>query len=119
VATEALASRTLAFGAPEADGWQATAERAWDEVLAPAATSGALAVAGVWALAALALPLVVRGRLFAADLVGATAWAAGLGSACQAVAPGMRGLVAGAVAAGGVAVAARASRGEAHGRSAS
>jgi hypothetical protein len=62
---------------------------------------------------------VVRGRLFAPDLVGATAWAAGLGSATQAVAPGMRGLVAGAVAAGGVAVAARASRGKAHSRSAS
>jgi hypothetical protein len=62
----------------------------------------------------------VRGRAFALDLVGATAWAAGLGSASQAVvaalqwngaAPSMRGLVAGTVAAGGLAVAARASRG--------
>jgi hypothetical protein len=73
----------------------------------------------LWALAALVLPIVVRGRLFALDLVGATAWAAGLGSATQAVAPGMRGLVAGAVAAGGLAVAARASRGETQSRSAS
>jgi eukaryotic-like serine/threonine-protein kinase len=71
----------------------------------------------VWALAALVLPILVRGRLFAVDLVGATAWAAALGSATQAVAPGMRGLVAGAVVAGGVAVAARASRGETHSRS--
>jgi len=61
----------------------------------------------------------VRGRAFALDLVGATAWAAGLASATQALAEatgghggaGVRGLVAGAVAAGVLAVAARASRG--------
>jgi hypothetical protein len=55
------------------------------------------------------------------DLVGATAWAAGVASATQAVAEatggggtaGVRGLVAGAVAAGAVAVGARASRGAA------
>ena len=76
-------------------------------------------------LAALALPVVVRGRVLAADVVGATAWAAALGSATQAVAgtlswqPTMRGLVAGAVVAGGLAVAFAASRGEAYGRSAS
>jgi hypothetical protein len=58
-------------------------------------------------------------------VVGATAWAAALGSATQAVAdtlswqPTMRGLVAGAVVAGGLAVAFAASRGEAYGRSAS
>ena len=79
----------------------------------------------LWAIAALALPVVVRGRVLAADVVGATAWAAALGSATQAVAgtlswqPTMRGLVAGAVVAGGLAVAFAASRGEAYGRSAS
>jgi len=67
----------------------------------------------------LVLPFVVRGRVFAVDLVGATVWAAALGSATQAIAPGTRGLVAGAVAAGGLSVAARASRGEARRRSAS
>jgi eukaryotic-like serine/threonine-protein kinase len=56
------------------------------------------------------LPYLVRGRVFAVDLVGATIWAAALGSATQAVAPEMRGLVAGAVVAGGLAVAARAIR---------
>ncbi len=116
---EALAGRRLALGARDAAPWRDAAGRAWDEVLVPLATGGSLAIAGVWAIAALVLPYLVRGKLFAADLVGATAWAAGLGSACQAVAPGMRGLVAGAVAAGGVAVAARASRGEARARSAS
>jgi hypothetical protein len=59
------------------------------------------------------------------DLVGASAWAAALGSGTQAVAetlawqPEMRGLVAGAVVAAGVAVAAAASRSEAYPRSAS
>jgi hypothetical protein len=88
-------------------------------VLVPAATGAGPAVAGVWALAALTLPHLVRGRLLAVDVVAATAWAAGLGSATQAVAPGMRGLVAGAVAAGGVALVARASRRETAPRSAS
>jgi hypothetical protein len=57
--------------------------------------------------------------------VGATTWAAGLGSATQAVAgalswqPAMRGVVAGAVVAGGLAVAFAASRGDAYRRSGS
>jgi hypothetical protein len=120
---EALSGARLGFDPPTDPGWQETAARAWHDVLAPAATSGALLVAGLWALAALALPILVRGRLFAVDLVAATAWAAALGSATQAVAPGIRGLVAGAVAAGGLAVAAEAIRPrpptEAHARSAS
>jgi eukaryotic-like serine/threonine-protein kinase len=93
--------------------------------LDPLVTSGALALAGLWAAAAVLLPVLVRGRTLAVDIVGASAWAAGLGSVTQAVAqalswqPTMRGLVAGAVVAGGVAVAAAASRGEAHARSAS
>jgi hypothetical protein len=94
-----------------------SASGAWNDVLVPLATNGALLVAGLWALAAVVLPVLVRGRIFAVDLVAATIWAAALGSATQAAAPGMRGLVAGAVAAGGVAVAARASRGETQSRS--
>jgi hypothetical protein len=97
--------------------WQRSTQHAWTDVLVPIVTNGALLVAALWALAALALPYLVRGRVFALDLVGATVWAAALGSATQAVAPEMRGLVAGAVAAGGLAVAARASRGEARSRS--
>ncbi|MEA2248005.1 MAG: eukaryotic-like serine/threonine-protein kinase, partial [Solirubrobacteraceae bacterium] len=122
---EALTGDRLALGArvppgpAPAGGWQTDVGRAFTDVLVPLASHGTLALIAVWAVAALVLPVVVRGRLFAPDLVGATAWAAGLGSATQAVAPGMRGLVAGAVAAGGVAVAARASRGKAHSRSAS
>jgi eukaryotic-like serine/threonine-protein kinase len=115
---EVLTGDRLALGAPP--GTALDAER-----LDPLLTSGALALAALWAVAALALPVVVRGRLLAADVVGATAWAAALGSATQAVAdtlswqPTMRGLVAGAVVAGGLAVAFAASRGEAYLRSAS
>ena len=122
VLAEALADDRLGLGPPReatAGAWQATANGALDDVLVPLVAHGALLVAALWAIAALALPFLVRGRVFALDLVAATAWAAALGSATQAVAPGMRGLVAGAVAAGGLAVAARASRGEAHSRSAS
>jgi len=126
VLAEALAGERLALGPPAAArgaAWQQTAGQALHDVLQPAVTSGALLVAGLWALAALVLPVIVRGRLFAVDLVAATAWAAAVGSATQAVAPEMRGLVAGAVAAGGLAVAARATRprppSEAHARSAS
>jgi eukaryotic-like serine/threonine-protein kinase len=126
VLAEALANHRLALGAPGdagAGAWQATVGRALDGVLVPTVTGGALLLAAVWAVAALVLPVLVRGRLFAVDLLAATAWAAALGSATQAVAPGMRGLVAGAVAAGGLAVAARAIRprppSEAHSRSAS
>src|SRR4051794_34911599 len=118
---EALADDRLGLGPPAeaASGWQPVADRAVDNVLVPIVTNGALLVAALWALAALVLPVVVRGRVFALDLAGATVWAAALGSATQAVAPGMRGLVAGAVAAGGLAIGARASRGEATARSAS
>jgi eukaryotic-like serine/threonine-protein kinase len=115
---EVLTGDRLALGAPP--GTALDAER-----LDPLLTSGALALAALWGVAALALPVVVRGRLLAADVVGATAWAAALGSATQAVAdslswqPTMRGLVAGAVVAGGLAVAFAASRGDAYRRSAS
>jgi eukaryotic-like serine/threonine-protein kinase len=115
---EVLTGDRLALGAPPGAALDA-------KHLDPLLTSGALALVGLWAVAALALPVVVRGRVLAADVVGATAWAAALGSATQAVAdtlswqPTMRGLVAGAVVAGGLAVAFAASRGEAYGRSAS
>ena len=118
VLAEAVAGERLATGPPRDMGdWQRSTQHAWTDVLVPIVTHGALLVAALWALAALALPYLVRGRVFALDLVGATVWAAALGSATQAVAPEMRGLVAGAVAAGGLAVAARASRGEARSRS--
>jgi eukaryotic-like serine/threonine-protein kinase len=90
--------------------------------LATVVTSGALALAAVWALAALVLPAFVRGRRLAVDLVGATVWAAATGSATEALAgaltwgggsPALRGLVAGTVLAAAAAVLVRAPRSEA------
>jgi eukaryotic-like serine/threonine-protein kinase len=113
---EVLTGDRLAFGAPPGttvDGVH----------LDPLLTSGVLVLAALWAAAAVLLPVLVRGRRLAADIIGATAWAAALGSATQAVAqtlswqPTMRGLVAGAALSGGLAVAVAASRGEAHTRS--
>jgi eukaryotic-like serine/threonine-protein kinase len=115
---EVLSGDRLALGAPPDATLHGTH-------LLPLVTSGMLALAALWAAAAVLLPVLVRGRALAADVVGATAWAAGLGSATQAVAgglswqPAMRGVVAGAVVAGGMAVAAAASRGDAYRRSGS
>jgi hypothetical protein len=74
--------------------------------------AGAVLLAAVWALAALVLPWLVPGRRLTVDVVGAAAWAAGTAAATAAVAQhaGLhepRGLVAGAVAAGALAVGAR------------
>ena len=124
VLAEVLTGSRLALGpAPDVaarPAWDGSATAALRDAIGPALTGGALALAAVWAVAAVLLPVVVRGRSFAVDLVGVTVWAAALGSATEAVAAAlsspdapvsMRGLVAGAVAAGAVAVAARASRG--------
>jgi eukaryotic-like serine/threonine-protein kinase len=110
--TEMLSGDRLALGAPPG----ATFDAGGAAHLWPLVTSGVLGLAALWAAAAVVLPVVVRGRVLAADVVGATAWAAGLGSATQALAgalawqPSMRGLVAGAVVAGGLALVAAASR---------
>jgi hypothetical protein len=80
-----------------------------DDVLEALAESGALLLAPLWALAAVLLPWLVRGRSVAADIVGASVWAAGLASGTAAVAgwaglAELRGLAAGAVVAGVLAV---------------
>jgi eukaryotic-like serine/threonine-protein kinase len=109
---EMLSGHRLALGAPP----EATFDPGGAAHLWPLVTSGVLGLAALWAAAAVLLPVVVRGRVLSADVVGATAWAAGLGSATQAIAgalawqPSMRGLVAGAVVAGGLALVAAASR---------
>jgi eukaryotic-like serine/threonine-protein kinase len=87
----------------------ADAGRAAGRVLAPLVTGGALAYALVWALAALALPWLVRGRWLVVDAVAASAWAAALGAGTAAVAqsldaPEPAGLVPAAVAAGALAL---------------
>ena len=55
-------ARTLLSGADPPRGWEADAGRALDGVLWPPLASGLIALAAVWALAALVLPWLVRGR---------------------------------------------------------
>ena len=79
---EILTGRDLLFGPP--DGrlahaeWEASAVDAAGDGLLPLLSSPALAPAVVWVAFALVLPLVVRGRYAALDLVAAALWAAGL-----------------------------------------
>ena len=85
---EEILDRTLMFG-PEMTaphGWQASAGLAFTDVLAPLVSGGVLAGAAVWALAAAALPMLVRGRTPVLDALGALVWAAALISAHRVVA---------------------------------
>ena len=116
---EALTSERLlagpAPGTPPRAAWDGSALDAARDALWPLLAGGAPAFAALWALAAVALPVLVRGRSAALDLVGATAWAATLAAATGALAEALlldppRGLAAGAVAAGAVAILARATR---------
>jgi eukaryotic-like serine/threonine-protein kinase len=103
-----LAGRVIGHGR---GAWADDPGRAWRGGVGPVAGDGTLlAVAGVWALAALTLPLFVRGRAFAYDLVGAAVWGAGLAAGTQALAPDVGAAVLGATLAGVVAVLVRASR---------
>ena len=102
---EPLLGSTLLAGADPPSGWQADAGGALDRVLWPPLASGLAAIAAAWALAAVVLPWIVRGRYAGMDFVAASAWAAGLGSGTAALAEWAgveqpRGLVAGAIAAG-------------------
>ena len=86
-----------------------TAPGSAGDVLETLATSGVLLLAPLWAAAAVVLPWLVRGRSVALDIVGAAMWAAALASGTAAVADwaGLaepRGLAAGAVVAGVLAV---------------
>ena len=97
---EPLLDREIALGTPPGDA---------GDVLETLAESGVLLLAPLWAAAAVVLPWLVRGRSLALDVVAASAWAAALASGTAAVAgwAGLaepRGLAAGAVAAGVLAV---------------
>ena len=103
---EPLLGRDIALATPPGDA---------GGVLEALASSGALLLAPVWALAALVLPWLVRGRSLALDVVAAAGWAAALASGTAAVVSyaGLtepRGLAAGAVAAGALAVIAARAR---------
>jgi eukaryotic-like serine/threonine-protein kinase len=86
-AWEELAHRTLLLG-PVADPpahWTGSASTALGDVVAPLVDGSVLAGAGVFALAAWALPLLIRGRTPVLDALGALIWAAGLISALRLV----------------------------------
>jgi eukaryotic-like serine/threonine-protein kinase len=85
---EVIGDRTLLLG-PEAgapDGWQESAGTAFSDVLLPLFDGTVLAAAGVWALAAVVLPMLVRGRAPVLDALGALIWAAALITAHRVVA---------------------------------
>ena len=119
---EVLTSHRLLFGPAREvrppGAWEDSAVAATQHALWPMLAGGALGLAVLWALAAILLPLLVRGRSAALDLVGVAAWSAALAAATQALSEALvldppRGLVPGALAAAVIAVAARAVRGRA------
>jgi tRNA A-37 threonylcarbamoyl transferase component Bud32 len=89
-AWEELAHRTLLLG-PVADPpahWTGSAGNTLGDVVAPLIDGSVLAGAGVFALAAWALPMLIRGRTPVLDGLGALIWAAGLISALRLVGGG-------------------------------
>jgi hypothetical protein len=99
---EAAMDRTFVLGAPSSGGGL--------DAVGAVATAPAVALAGVWAVAAALLPVVVRGRLLVADAVAAAAWAGALAAASQAaIGAPPKGLVAGALAAAALALVPRPS----------
>ena len=102
-------------GFPDPAAWRDSVVDVWTRVLEPVVTGPTVALCAVWAVAAAILPLLLRGRAAAVDMVAAAGWAVGLGVATGALAsaagvPDPRGLVAGALVAGAAAVVARAVR---------
>ncbi len=89
-AWEELAHRTLLLG-PVADPpahWKGSAGSAISDILMPLIDGSVLAAAGIFAAAALVLPVLVRGRTPLLDAVGALIWAAGLITTLKLVAGG-------------------------------
>ena len=119
VVAELLTGRNLLFGVPDGalprGDWEASVTSAASDALGPLLGSPALAPLVVWGAFAAVLPLVVRGRFLAFDLVGAGVWAAGLAVAHAGLGDLLastttlgqaRGAIAGVVLAAVVAVAA-------------
>jgi hypothetical protein len=109
---EALTGRALLFGSPDGTlariHWEGSISAAAADALEPLLTTPALAPVALWAAAAVVLPLVVRGRWLAVDLIGAGACATGLAAAHIALGDALaadvaldqpRGAVAGGIAA--------------------
>jgi hypothetical protein len=121
---ESLAGRRLWLGmpapAPARAAWEGSLSITAAHVIAPLLALGVLLGALLWGAAALALPLLVRGRNAVLDLCAAAALSTALVLAAPALDSGLsahsaqaagRGAVLGAVLGGMLAVAARALRG--------
>jgi eukaryotic-like serine/threonine-protein kinase len=82
VVGEVLSGEALLFGVPDGTlpraDWAGSFGGAASHALEPLLTTTALAPMVVWATFAAVLPLAVRGRWIAMDLVGAGLWTAGL-----------------------------------------
>jgi hypothetical protein len=123
---EPLLGRRLWLGQPASTPshavWEASLQHAASDVIGPLLSIGVLLGAALWAAAALVLPLLVRGRNAALDVVAAVTWSAAVAAAAPrldaglssaATLPSPRGAVLGAVLGGMLAVGARALRGPA------
>ena len=121
---EPLLARRLwlgpAPGTPPRTVWEGSLSNTAVHVIGPLLSTGLLFGAALWAGGAVLLPLLVRGRNAALDVVAAVAWAAALAAAAPALDAGLagqsahatpRGAVVGAVLGAALAVASRALRG--------
>jgi eukaryotic-like serine/threonine-protein kinase len=79
---ELLTGKSMLFGVPDGalarDTWEGSISAAASDALSPLVSGPALAPAVAWAAFAALLPLVVRGRWLAVDVLGAALWTAGL-----------------------------------------
>jgi hypothetical protein len=107
-------------GTPARAAWEGSLELSATHVLGPMLNLGVLFGATLWALAAMSLPWLVRGRSAALDAAAAAVWSAlvvtatpvlAAGLSAHAAHPSPRGAVLGAVLGAILAVAARAVRG--------
>jgi serine/threonine protein kinase len=121
---EPLAGRRLWLGpiahTPPRGSWEGSLSTTAVHVIGPLLGLGLLLGAALWALGAAVLPLLVRGRGAALDVVAAAVWSGAIAAATPIFDGGLahggaqvapRGLIAGAVLGGAIAVAARALRG--------
>jgi serine/threonine protein kinase len=107
-------------GTPARTAWEGSLSSAATHVVGPSLALGVLYGAAVWALAAVLLPWMVRGRSAVLDVLAASAWSLALLLACaphyagyrvSVVSATPRGAVIGAILGVALAVAARALRG--------
>jgi eukaryotic-like serine/threonine-protein kinase len=124
ILAEPLLGRRLWLGAPAGTParavWEGSLSSAATHVVGPSLSLGVLYGAAVWALAAVLLPWVVRGRSAVLDLVSAIAWSVALllafspryvGLSAHVVSVTPHGAAFGALLGGALAIAARALRG--------